>query len=246
MLRRPVKNRGTPDYLEDFKFDEYFMICKIKDKTKKRKLDNIYFRFFTVFSAVKSIIIKLNGLYNQGYEMGKDMPRQLPLSDDRGISHQLQTLNETSSKWGEYLTEIFDNSDQLENFYILHLFGRSLVKFKKQNMRHFLKYLSSQINFSKLKTKWRMADIKSSRDKITFFQDLIKKNKYMFSANDKYFIRQTNNLDSSVNVAKVPSSEMYLHLLFMYKQLKVRLEPNLFFNCTIKTTWRELESKAWK
>ena len=206
-------------------------------------MNDNYLTFFNIFSHIQDLVSKLNTLYNQGMQISKYLKSEIDLKEQEELIIRITSTDEVLKDWIKHIDKIFQNSNRLENYYMLYFYGKSLVKVNKNNMKHYLKFLSNRIQISKIKSSQSNNQLESSHEKIKFIQELVRLNKSTFSPNSKYFIKNTLDLDLTLNLMKVAQNDAHLYLIYIYSKLKVILEPSLVLSCTLKTPWNQIKCK---
>ena len=200
--------------------------------------------FYNIFKNVKELVNKFNEMFTHGMRPQEQLRSDIILDQAQKIEKKISTASHNLLSWKNELKEIFEKSGKLENYYMLYFNGKTLGKVNKQNMNHYIKFISNSINLKKIKSSQQNNELNTARSKKEFIQDLVKRNKSAFSCFAKFVIKSKIIDDSLLNFMNVPSNQTYLFLIYMYNKVKVILEPSLILNCTLKTPWNKIKCKS--
>lgn len=159
------------------------------------------------------------------------------------LNHACQMFED----WENFLKNFFEKSHRIEYYFIYYLFGNRLNKLNKQNFGHYLKFISQNVDPSRLDLKKPKSFsstllFRNSQKKVKFLQEIIKKNQKIFMNPSQALTERGGISNANINLIRVPSEFNHQTLVYVYKQkLNAELVPSLLLFCNRNTTWPQID-----
>lgn len=226
-------------------FEDFFSFSKIKINQKLGRPAPCFRDFFQTFSRVQELVKLLDQMVLEGLNPEPSLLATFSLQERATeIDSRIERALQVSNEWKAYLDALFANCDAVETFFLLMFQGKNLSSLTKQNLVHYLRLFSREMELESLDAQKEKEDFKDSKKKVEYLKALLAKNKRVIREN--LLARKTKVLLSKnqLNYLRVRDSHTHQFLVHLYaERFNERLECNKILFCSEGTPWDSLKCR---
>jgi hypothetical protein len=234
---------ANKEILNPHDFEDFFSFSKIKINQRLSQPAPCFRDFFQTFSKIQELGKLLDGMVLEGLTPEKKLLKGFPLAKRNSeIDIRISEAKQKTRDWKAYLNALFENCDAVETFFLLMFQGKNLSTLTKQNLVHYLRLFSREMELESLDIKQEEDDFKDSKKKVEYLKALLSKNKRIIKEN--LLARKSKVLlnKNKLNFMRISESSTHKFLVHLYaERFQERLECNKVLFCSENTGWDSLK-----
>lgn len=233
------------DVLNPHEFEDFFSFSKIKINQRLSRPAPCFRDFFQTFSKIMELGKLLDGMVMDGLTPEASLLAQFPLAKRNPlIDLRIEEAKRKSSEWKSYLNALFENCDAVETFFLLMFQGKNLSTLTRENLVHYLRLFSREMELEALDAQQEQEDFKDSQRKVEYLKALLAKNKRVIKEN---LLARKNKVllnKNKLNFMRIAEAQTHSFLVHLYaERFQERLECNKVLFCSESTQWESLKCK---
>ena len=229
--------------LDPHDFDDLFSFAKIKINQNPDRPVQCFRDFFDVFSDAHQLVQRLDSMLRHGLIPDQSLLGRLELASQRcQLERRIETADARIREWKLELRRQLESCDQVERFFLEMFRGFNLAKLSRQNLAHYLRLFSCDLQLNLNELPGQAIDLGDSRAKIDYLKKLLAENTGLISENilnKKQRLLSRNRL----NYVRVSEDKTHQFLLYLYaERLGEQLECGRLLFARESTAWETIQS----
>ena len=223
--------------------DDYLHFTKVKFNQSPN--EEPYAHFAQVVSNAERLVDLLNEMFLEGISFKSILGKKIMLGNAlQLLPLELKKAQAEFGKCKDRFKALLQTKNKLKRLFFMNFEGKNLSLLTKDNLPHFLRYISKHIQLNNLKLTSQITSSAETTQKIEFLDRVWELNRDLLS--EPLSSRPSKCLLQSGKLyyTCIAQRKTHKYLVYFYKELfGQELECNKVFFCNESTSWTSLKRK---